>query len=589
MAGVARENPYWTLHPEAFSCTLAGGRNGQNQSRTRMSQMKKMAGARVSRWFATLGFVVAMLVAITAQAESHLTMTRHVPEAVAGGKARLIGPLPATQHLSLAISLPLRNENGLNDLLLQIYDPQSPSYRHYLSVQEFTERFSPAPGDYEAVLQFARTNGLTVVDTAGNRMVLDVEGSVSSIEKAFQVKMGLYQHPNGNRTFYSPDREPSLDLGVPVLHVSGLDNFKLPVSKNIKRRTEPGRIEGTGSGPGGQYVGSDMRAAYYGSGPLNGAGQSIGLFEYAGYEVSDVQLYFTTLKQPFNVPIKGVSLNGVPLNCPPQTCDDSEQVIDIEMAVSMAPGLSSVVMYVGSNDVSIFNQMAVDNIAKQLSCSWGWSDDESSLDPIFKEMAVQGQSVFVATGDDGSGTPGDVVWPADDPYITAVGGTDINTNGPGGTWQSETGWDGSAGSPSKNGIPIPSYQKLPGVINSLNNGSKTLRNYPDVAAESNTNQWSCYDGSCGGGNGGTSFAAPQWAGLEAMANQQEVSRGKSTLGFLNPTLYRIGIGSYYTADFHDITSGNNGGYNAVKGYDLVTGWGSPIGARINSLLEIHPE
>jgi subtilase family serine protease len=551
--------------------------------------MKKVTRVGVSRWVAMLGLVVAVLVAITAQAESHLTMTRHVPEAVAGGRARLVGQPPATQRLSLAISLPLRNENGLNALLQQIYDPQSSSYRHYLSVQEFTERFGPSPGDYEAVRQFARTNGLTVVDTAANRMVLDVEGSVASIEKAFQVKIGLYQHPSENRTFYSPDREPSLDLGVPVLHISGLDNFTLPRSKNTTRRTEPGRIEGTGSGPGGQYVGSDMRAAYYGSGPLNGAGQSIGLFEYAGYEVSDVQLYFTTLKQPFNVPIKGVSLNGVPLNCPPQTCDDSEQVIDIEMAVSMAPGLTSVVMYVGSNDVSIFNQMAVDNIAKQLSCSWGWSDDESSLDPIFKEMAVQGQSVFVATGDSGSGTPGDVVWPGDDPYVTAVGGTDINTNGPGGPWQSETGWSGSAGSPSKNGIPIPGYQKLPGVINSLNNGSTTLRNYPDVAAESNTNQWSCYDGSCGGGNGGTSFAAPQWAGLEAMANQQEVSQGKSTLGFLNPSLYRIGIGSHYTADFHDITSGNNGGYNAVKGYDLVTGWGSPIGARINSLLEIHPE
>jgi subtilase family serine protease len=551
--------------------------------------MKKVTRVGVSRWVARLGLVVAVLVAITAQAESHLTMTRHVPEAVAGGRARLVGQPPATQRLSLAISLPLRNENGLNDLLQQIYDPQSSSYRHYLSVQEFTERFGPGPGDYEAVRQFARTNGLTVVDTAANRMVMDVEGSVASIEKAFQVKMGLYQHPSENRTFYSPDREPSLDLGVPVLHISGLDNFTLPRSKNTRRRTEPGTIEGTGSGPGGQYVGSDMRAAYYGSRPLSGAGQSIGLFEYAGYEVSDVQLYFTTLKQPFNVPIKGVSLNGVPLKCPPQTCDDSEQVIDIEMAVSMAPGLTSVVMYVGSDDVSIFNQMAVDNIAKQLSCSWGWSDDESSLDPIFKEMAAQGQSVFVATGDSGSGTPGDVVWPADDPYVTAVGGTDINTNGPGGPWQSETGWSGSAGSPSKNGIPIPSYQKLPGVINSLNNGSTTLRNYPDVAAESNTDQWSCYDGSCGGGNGGTSFAAPQWAGLEAMANQQEVSRGKSTLGFLNPTLYRIGIGSHYTADFHDITSGNNGGYNAVKGYDLVTGWGSLIGARINSLLEIHPE
>jgi len=78
---------------------------------------------------------------------------------------------------------------------------------------------------------------------------------------------------------------------------------------------------------------------------------------------------------------------------------------------------------VGKSNVSVFNQMAADNISKTLSCSWGWADNESSLDPIFKEMAAQGQTVFVATGDSGSSTPANVVWPADDPYVTAVGGT----------------------------------------------------------------------------------------------------------------------------------------------------------------------
>jgi kumamolisin len=190
-------------------------------------------------------------------------------------------------------------------------------------------------------------------------------------------------------------------------------------------------------------------------------------------------------------------------------------------------------------------------------------------------MAAQGQTVFVATGDDGSGTPGDVVWPADDPYVVAVGGTDLTTKSAGGPWQSETGWNGSAGSPSKNGIPIPSYQKLPGVINSSNKGSTTLRNYPDVSAEANTNQYSCYDGGCYTGNGGTSYAAPQWAGYLAMINQQRVAAGQATAGFINPELYRAGVGKSYDSYFHDITSGNNGGYNAVTGYDLVTGWGSP--------------
>jgi len=379
--------------------------------------------------------LVILILASGAQAESHLTMTSHVPAAVLNGTARWISEMPADQRLSLAISLPLRNENALDDLLDRIYDPQSLSYRHYLSVQEFTERFGPTADDYSALGQFARANGLKIVDVAGNRMVLDVEGTVANIETAFQVKMGIYQHPVENRTFYAPDREPSVNLGICVLHITGLDNYTLPTPK-LKKASRPPSPQPTGSGPGGQYVASDMRAAYYGNGPLAGAGQTVGLFEFAGYEVSDVQMYFNNLHEQLNVPINGVSVNGVSLNCPPQTCDDSEQVIDIEMAIGMAPALTQVLVYVGRDDVSIFNQMAVDNVAKQISCSWGWTDDEKTLDGIFKEMSVQGQSVFVATGDDGSRTPGGVTWPSDDPYVTAVGGTDINTTGPGGRWQS---------------------------------------------------------------------------------------------------------------------------------------------------------
>ena len=548
--------------------------------------MKKTLGVSLWQMAALLCTSTLFFAAATAQAEQRPTMTSHVPEAVSSGLAPLVGHLPSAQRLSLAISLPLRNEAELDDLLQRIYDPQIPSYHQYLSVQEFAGRFGPAEADYAAVLRFAQANGLAVIDTAANRMVVDVEGPAANIESALHVTLGVYQHPTENRTFYAPDREPALDLDVPLLHISGLDNFTLPHAKNIRSSQEKGETGKTsGAGPGGNFIGSDMRAAYYGSGSLTGTGQSVGLFEYAGYELSDVKNYFTKVKQPLNVPIHGVSLNGVSLNCPPKTCDDAEQVLDIEMAISMAPGLSQVVVYVGNSDVSIFNQMAVDNTSKQLSCSWGWSDDEGSLDPIFKEMAVQGQSVFVATGDQGSGTAANVVWPADDPYVTAVGGTDLTTNGPGGSWKSETGWSGSAGMPSKNKIPIPHYQKLKGVINSLNHGSKTLRNIPDVAAESNTNQYSCYDGGCFGGNGGTSYAAPQWAGLTAMANQQAVAGGGSTLGFLNPRLYRIGTGSSYDSDFHDITSGSNGQYSAVTGFDLVTGWGSPNGPNlINSLV-----
>lgn len=529
---------------------------------------------------ATLLSAALLVCALAAPAlAQHPTLTAHVPSAVANGQAPAVGELARGERLSLAISLPLRNEAALDDLLQQIYDPASPNYRHYLSVGEFADRFGSTSSDHDAVVRFAAAHGLTVSATRANRMVLDVEGPVENVEAAFHVAIGVYRHPTEDRTFYAPDREPTLDLDVPVLHISGLDNFTLPQPKNIRSAPSPDRA-GTGSGPSGQFIGSDTRAAYYGSGPLTGAGQSVGLFEYAGYEVSDVQLYFNNLGQPLNVPIVGVPLNGRPLGCPPKKCDDSEQVLDIEMVISMAPGLSQVVVYVGSNDVSIFSQMAADNTSKQLSCSWGWTDDESSLDPIFKEFAAQGQTVFVATGDNGSRTPADSVWPADDPYITAVGGTDLKTNGPGGSWQSETGWDGSAGMPSKNNIPIPGYQTFNGVIDPSNHGSPTLRNIPDVAALADTDQYSCYDGFCSGGNGGTSYASPLWASFMAMVNEKAEAGGGAAIGFLNPTLYRIGLGAGYGSGFNDVISGSNGKYSAVAGYDLVTGWGSMIGPNL---------
>jgi subtilase family serine protease len=234
--------------------------------------------------------------------------------------------------------------------------------------------------------------------------------------------------------------------------------------------------------------------------------------------------------------------------------------------------------------VDIFNQMATENIAKQLSCSWGWNpDDTTQLDPIFQEFAAQGQNLFVASGDAGAYTGSNATdnsYPAESVYVVAVGGTDLTTNGAGGPWQSETAWADSSGGPADDGFAIPSWQT--GLANSANQASTTVRNVPDVAAEANTDNYTCDQGTCSGDYGGTSFAAPRWAGFLALVNQQVTSGGKSSLGFLNPVIYSIGQSPSYNNDFHDITSGtNNNGqgqsFNAVVGYDLVTGWGSPNG------------
>jgi kumamolisin len=247
----------------------------------------------------------------------------------------------------------------------------------------------------------------------------------------------------------------------------------------------------------------------------------------------------------------------------------------MEEAISMAPSLRQLVVYVGNNDVSIINQMASDNTSKQLSCSWGWDPDPIELDPIFEEMAAQGQSFLVATGDDGYHLKEGAVWPADDQYVTAVGGTDLRTNGPGGPWKSEAGWAYSGGGPSPDKVPIPAYQAP--FINAQNGGSTKLRNVPDIAGDANTDNYSCYDGSCSTGNGGTSYAAPIWAGFIALANQFAAASNTAPIGFLNPVIYTIGASTGYPADFHDQTRGYNGKYSAGPGFDLVTGFGTPHG------------
>jgi len=532
-----------------------------------------------------------LLFVLQTQALAQSLSTRHVRQEVFSGEAQFQNRLPATQSLSLNIALPLRNEAQLDTLLQQLYDPQSPSFHQFLSVEEFTDRFGPTADDYAAVISYAQKNGLTVTGTFPNRLVVNVAGSVASVEKAFHVSMGSYQHPYEPRSFYSPDREPSADLSVPLWHVSGLDNFSIPRPASLKRASngEVSNARGsqTGSGPGGYFLGSDLRAAYYGGSALTGTSQSVGLLEFAGLNVSDVHNYFSVVGQPSNVTVKLVSADGSSTSCPAASCDDTEQALDVEVAISMAPGMKSVLVYVSdTSDVAIFNSMASQNVAKQLSCSWGWSPaDPSSDDPIFMEFAAQGQNLFAASGDSGSyGRRSRYVYPADDAYVTSVGGTDITTYGAGGPWASETAWSYSGGGASPDGIRIPSYQQTAGVITTANRGSTTLRNAPDVAAEANTDNYICYDGTCAGGWGGTSFAAPRWAGYLALANQQAVSHGDTAIGFINPALYKIGLGSSYSTNFHDITRGSNGTYSAQKGYDLVTGWGSPNGAGlINSL------
>ena len=569
------------------------------------------------------------------------------------------GRLDPNVHLELAIGLPLRNREQLTNLLEDIYNPSSPNFRHYLTPDQFTASFGPSQGDYQEVIEFAKSHGLAVNGTHSNRTLLDVSASVADIEKAFHIHLLTYKHPVEARTFFAPDAEPSLDLDTPVLAISGLDNYVKPrpqihpAGAFLQPGIRPlggggggGGSGGTGGGDTGPFEGYDFLDAYVPGVSLDGTGQSIGLFELFAYSDEDIQGYEDEVGiSPYvNVEpilIDGASGTGTNVDYFDSSGDFDgyadyylEVTGDIEMAISMAPDIDSVLVYegptpqddppLGTNYIQdatttaqindVLNRMATDNLAKQLSCSYGFDVNLSTVQ-IFQQYAVQGQSFFLASGDAGA-YPTVIDEPADDPYITVVGGTTLSTTSAG-DWAAETTWlNPATNSPIYGDSPeeasgggmsltydIPTWQQ--GISMTENQGSTTMRNLPDVSMVANNINlvWgNDLFASFGLGSelglgpfdqsaAGTSLAAPLWAGLIALANQQAAANGQSPVGFANPALYAIAKSTNYQSCFHDITTGSNTNnaspakYYATAGYDLCTGLGTPNGTNlINALL-----
>jgi hypothetical protein len=542
-----------------------------------------------------LCFVGAILLFAT-PAHAAQALSGHVPPAVKSLNLQPIGRPPATQRLHLAIGLPLRNQDALNALLRELYDPASPQYHQYLTPEEFTEKFGPTKDDYVAVANFAKANRLTVTTIFPNRVLVDVEGTVADVEKALHVTMRAYNHPTEARTFYAPDSEPSLDLAVPISHIGGLENYWMP-HPNFRLPqpgTGPGATPNVGLGPSGTYMGYDFRAAYVPGTTLTGSGQIVGLLQFDGYTNSDIAYYETLAGLP-SVTLTNILIDGA-TNGPSGNGNELEVALDIEMVISMAPGVSKVVLYMALNPSpweDLLHRMANDNYAKQISSSWtGGAPDDAAAEAALVQMAAQGQSFFNASGDNAAYTTS-IPFPPDSSNVVAVGGTTLTTAGPTNIWVSETVWNpggcyGSGGGISTD-TPIPPWQQ--GVSMAFNQGSTTKRNIPDVALIAD-NVYVRSDGFDYDGVGGTSCASPLWAGFTALVDQQGAINGKLPVGFLNPAIYAIGTGTSYTACFHDITTGNNESpfcspsqFSAVTGYDLCTGWGTPTGTNlINALV-----
>ena len=541
-----------------------------------------------SAWLVAAAMSAALPIASQAQG----VLTHHLRDVAMTGQAPLVGKLQADRLMNLDVVLPLKDAAGLDSFLNDVYNPESANYQRWLTPAEFTEKFGPTQAQYDEALGFLKANGLTVIGGSRDGMEIQVRGKVQDIERAFNVQMLTYRDKLANRTFYAPDREPTTSLSFDLWHVSGLDNYSVPRPMLVKKEDyaaangiSPDQVVShatTGSGPSASFLGSDMRAAYYGSGSLTGSGQTVGLWEFAGTDLADLNTYYKNVGQTNNVPVTLLSTDGSSTSCTEANkCDDTEQTLDMTQALGMAPGLANLVVYVGGSDTAIAASMTTHSpLPSAIGCSWGWSPaDTTTLDPYFKKMAAQGQNFFTASGDSSTWSTKVIAWPADDVNVVAVGGTDLVTASAAGPWKSETAWVDSGGGVSPDSIAIPSWQKYKGVINSTNKGSTVYRNGPDVSANANFTFYTCADQTTCKANayGGTSFAAPMWAGYLALVNQERVTAGKTAIGFINPSIYKSNAtnAKAFAADFHDITSGTSGSYTAVTGYDLVTGWGSP--------------
>jgi len=515
--------------------------------------------------------------------------------------APLVGELTGTEQLHLTIGLPVRNQAALDQYLKEIYDPHNAQHGHYLKKGEFGRMYGASQSDYEAVVQFAKANGLKVDTAYGSHILVAVSGASADIQKAFHVKLHYYERPDGSR-FRAPENEPSVDLAVPLSHISGLDDYLLPnrnqhqftpLKSNQKSLSlsKTGADSILGSGPGGAFVASDFRTAYAAGTTLTGTGQTVAIFARDGFYQSDITAYENQTGLPNNIPIVPVPIDwdGNASESPVKGVV-TEVELDIEMAIAMAPGLSQVLVYEGEYpiiaDNAVFAQIAEDDAASQINCSYSFG-----IDPIFTSilemMAAQNQSFFASAGDDGGYTaanPVNNVFIVDQPLVTVVGGTSLEMNGNGSSYLSESGWADGGGGISTD-FPIPSYQT---AVAGENGASGTWRDIPDVAMAADkifvvtttfdANGNATYN--VPGAIVGTSASTPLWTGFMALINQQRTQNGLQPMGFANPALYAVFQGPNYNADFHDVTTGGNGPYNAGVGYDLVTGLGSPNGQNL---------
>lgn len=549
------------------------------------------------------------------------------------------GSVAGSTTLHLSVILSPRDPAAMAAMAQAIGTPGSPDYRHYLAPGQFGKEYGALPSTISAIDAALKSRGLQPGPAFGDGLDIPITTTAQVAESAFDVHLNQFRLPNG-RVAFANTSAPELpeDPANSVLGVLGLDDLNPPIengeaalesasSASLAQplKAQPLKALPSLVGPSpcsaaqnGSATANQLAQAYgltdlYNAGDL-GAGESIALFEEAGYDASDISTYqacYGTSATVTSKPVDGGGSVGGGVD---------EVTGDIEIALGLAPK-ATILVYNGNgfgDYMDIWNKIVSDNLAPVVSTSWGTGCEPSDTlvsaeNTVLMTAEMNGQTVFAATGDGGSedclqgnpmGFSGLAVQdPGSQPLLTGVGGTNLSSFTPP---AGEVAWPDSTGGISIN-WPIPSWQSGPGVINGYSSGtpcgasSGDCREVPDVSALSGSPGYAFYctagtgAHTCNGGGWlhffGTSGAAPLWAAFAALTD--ESCTAISRIGFINPLLYQLGAESKGAGPgfFNDITSGDNdmtggqsGAYPATVGYDMVTGLGSPIGLPLAAAL-----
>jgi uncharacterized protein (TIGR03437 family) len=535
------------------------------------------------------------------------------PAARSGNDAGAVADSFVLPGITIAFQPSAAQQAALDQLLAQQQDPSSPNFHHWLTPEEYADRFGVSANDLRKVNAWLTAQGFQINQTARGRNWVSFSGTAGEAKSAFQTEIHRYK-VNGEM-HYANSAEPSVPVALAgiVSGVRGLNDFKM--KPRLRKALAP-QYTATPNGP--HHIGPADFAAIYNVAPLyaanvDGAGQKIAVVGQTAIKLSDITAFRTTFSLP------AINLQQLLAGSNPGISNDDLPEADLDIEWSGAVAKNATIMYVYSGDVWTSALYAVDNnVAPVITMSYGACEQSDLGDlPGFRAAAqqanAQGITWLAASGDSAAADCEDqgasiaqdglaVDIPGSIPEITSMGGTTLN-EGSGSYWDStgyamsyipETVWNDTArdGELSGGGGGASVYFSRPGWQTGPGVPTDAFRHVPDLAfsASADHDGYYVYTGGSANYFGGTSVAAPTMAGIVALLNHYLVSTGvqsQAGVGNINPALYRLGQST--PGVFHDVSAGNNAvpcavgspncttgtmGIEAAANYDAASGWGS---------------